>query len=297
MRKIKAFTLVELLVVIAVIALLMAILLPALTKAREQARRVACSVNLKSFMTANFVYASNYDGYFVPVDYWTNDTGYVAWLNNKAYIRILELQSMKRRRPNPQGIVTNFDIAEDMLCPSDIISKDPSKDVPIRHLWNNSYSYNTTEFICAGGDIGNKMQYTDRTQNTPASAPVSAGHVSQSMKRPGEKLAFIDGIDWYTQWGANADYTVGWDLLGQASLADYRDKVQPIGPLPGSVWHPIIYRHSEGANVVFYDGHVSYMRKQEIFIRADWNAPFPKKPGIWVSNFGLWKKVASGVCP
>jgi len=39
MRK-RAFTLVELLVVIAIIAILLAILLPVLGRAREQARRV-----------------------------------------------------------------------------------------------------------------------------------------------------------------------------------------------------------------------------------------------------------------
>ncbi|HBG27902.1 MAG: hypothetical protein A2Y10_16405 [Planctomycetes bacterium GWF2_41_51] len=43
----KAFTLVELLVVISIIALLLAVLMPALSKAREQARKVVCSSNLK----------------------------------------------------------------------------------------------------------------------------------------------------------------------------------------------------------------------------------------------------------
>ena len=46
---------------------------------------------------------------------------------------------------------------------------------------------------------------------------------------------------------------------------------------------PVLYRHSEGANVVFYDGHVSYMRKQEIFVTKDYDAT-PKQPGMWVVN-------------
>ncbi len=57
-KKNDAFTLVELLVVVAIIALLVSILLPALGHAREQARKVTCSAHLHSMGLVLHIYAN-----------------------------------------------------------------------------------------------------------------------------------------------------------------------------------------------------------------------------------------------
>jgi prepilin-type N-terminal cleavage/methylation domain-containing protein len=54
-----AFTLIELLIVIAIIALLLAILLPSLSQAREESRRIVCQSNMRSIGVATNGYLGN----------------------------------------------------------------------------------------------------------------------------------------------------------------------------------------------------------------------------------------------
>lgn len=59
----KAFTLVELLVVIGIIAVLIAILLPALSAARKSAQSLACEANLRTLGQALIMHANEHKGY------------------------------------------------------------------------------------------------------------------------------------------------------------------------------------------------------------------------------------------
>lgn len=71
MSRRRAFTLVELLVVIGIIAMLISILLPALNRAREQARRVRCLSQQRQLTIAWLMYADSNKGRIVAS--WTRD--------------------------------------------------------------------------------------------------------------------------------------------------------------------------------------------------------------------------------
>ena len=263
----------ELLVVIAIIALLMAVLLPALNKARALARRIVCANHLKTLMTANFVYSQTYDGKFVPISYCIGGVTYTDWPVNTAFANIIA----KGKRSDAPSSIGGFAWPKEYLCPDDQISKNINNNVSGVSL---SYGYNATEFMRQYGDISN-VQYWVTYSMSNTTATCSIGLEAAAVTRASEKLAFTDSIDWWVAWGG-ADYTKKWDVIGQGTIDAYRD-TDP------KVWGPTIYRHSDGVNVAFYDGHVSYMKKQEVFIAADYAAR-PTRPGIWVSNLGLYHK-------
>ncbi len=64
----RAFTLVELLVVVAIFALLAALLFPVLASVREQGRKTACANNLHQLYGAFALYAEDHDRYLPPYD-------------------------------------------------------------------------------------------------------------------------------------------------------------------------------------------------------------------------------------
>lgn len=76
----RAFTLIELLIVIAIIMILIAILFPVFESARDKARQSNCASNLKQVGLAMVMYAGDYDEFYPRANYyiWNGVHGWVA---------------------------------------------------------------------------------------------------------------------------------------------------------------------------------------------------------------------------
>ena len=85
MARKRAFTLVELLVVIGIIAILIGILLPSLIRAREAANRAACLSNMRQLGLALLEYSVRNKGGYAPIGYIITSSGtHVKMLNTTA---------------------------------------------------------------------------------------------------------------------------------------------------------------------------------------------------------------------
>jgi prepilin-type N-terminal cleavage/methylation domain-containing protein/prepilin-type processing-associated H-X9-DG protein len=79
MKHLRAFTVIELLVVISIITILIAILLPALASARATARTTQCLAKIRQLCVINTTYALEHKGFLAMHRSGSNDDGIKWW--------------------------------------------------------------------------------------------------------------------------------------------------------------------------------------------------------------------------
>ena len=230
----RGFSLIELLVVITIIAVLAGMLLPTMSMVRNVARQMVCTTNLRQLQLANIGYTVDWDGVYVPQFRYDTPTNAMTswWPTNADLIR------------NYSGGLTTdrTKLPKRLCCP---VSRKPSEVVP---------SSTTSQF-----EVSYAMSDTKYYQ--PAWPPPMEfwGYNSQSMRHPGEKLAFVDALSFdlvYSQSSPTAYFVGGL-------------------PLPEGVGNAVVaYRHRGRANVAWYDGHVSGELPKVVFTSGIWDPRF-----------------------
>jgi prepilin-type N-terminal cleavage/methylation domain-containing protein/prepilin-type processing-associated H-X9-DG protein len=283
----KGFTLIELLVVIAIIALMLSVLVPALKAVKERGKRAVCMNNLRQMNMAYFMYAQLYGGRFVPVEIWdykmANDAlgsgGYditlpsgdvvtpwiPVWCGNKAFIKLLDQTGAENRGyhlvSNPEDY---YALPVKFRCPSYPRGKvQEGQDADTGTVSRTSYAPNTT-------DWGRVVEETNDENSHRALIMEdkiwNKGVVVAEIKRPATKILFTDAQGLYLSnaWDLG-NYVNHWDehgeILGKEDVVGDGHGAEPS------------YRHSDGANIAFCDGHVEYRKKKEMFYFLDGNRP------------------------
>ncbi len=299
MSKRKAFTLVELLVVISIIALLMAILMPSLTKVRAAAQKIVCASHMKDLALGNEVYANQWDGYYLPCFDGSNEGpegttvtpggigGPGIWMSNTDFREIIGYEGAKTKTDDEGDTYTTIMPAQ-FSCPSNRVAR--KGDVGYTKTLA-SYGYNMTEWDGDQREDYYKMSAADMTDPI-VSRYYYWGHQIAKIRRPSQKLSFVDSVEWLSKW-PSANYFDGWDKEGHKNNDHYNDIGNDnLGVSNLYFEGPTIYRHAEGTNIAFYDGHVAYMKKAKVWInksdedtreKQGWAAT-PKYSDMWVAD-------------
>jgi len=267
-----AFTLVELLVVIAIIALLIAILLPALGKARSSARRTKCLANLR--------------GLTQSVQWYTNDFNALVPRDSvRAWIPSLEPYGAKEKlRHCPEirndstpvmfGSATHDWTMGDYVIPTGIR--------PTGSYAFNTYLYGSAvaEPVPPGWDEDNTFLDPDDANGphggiaTIPMSPNAPRRYTLPLTRSAASVpVFADGIYWEAAPlptdSAPVDLENG--FYGSSSAVSYE------------MCRVCIRRHAKTVNVSFFDGHAENISLQQLWTlnwNRDWVIPknLPKIP-------------------
>jgi len=193
-RGVGAFTIIELLVVVAILSLLMAILLPGLNKARILTRRIVCQSNLRDIALGYMGYLNDNDGRFYGDDPKTKDPHYTFGGWRGRYAR-------EGYRPVNAYLDLTVQDAEErdakiFKCPSDK-SQDPNIAIygSIYEDLGNSYQANLILVTPNLLPTGDEEPWATINRRIRALAAAKQGTVSEPSR-----LLWIGDHVWYAQW-------------------------------------------------------------------------------------------------
>ena len=183
--RLRAFTLVELLVVITIIGILISLLLPAVQAAREAARKIQCANNLKQLALGMHNYNTQHNtfprnGYLNPA--WTSPHPNLAWQQFSVNVFILPFLEQ-------QNLYNQFKWDD----------------------WGHDH------------DAGGPMQQKLSVFLCPSSPPAMTGS-GDYWYGPGANYGWCSGSTFDTAWGATATTANGmFNIFQEVRISDVRD--------------------------------------------------------------------------